>query len=468
MPFSGITLSLLNNYMKNYPSGIIVPDQYIWHSLWDLLRADLKKDAHRGEYVEILLRTTREFTGKAHTEDADVPLPPGTGFDKAYIPMRELIANAGITRQAQDAAVGGDASWGRVVDLALQDMQVDFNLLCELSAFNDGSGRLARVSAAADNGGVVTITCDNNYLDFGIENVQLIRKGLRIDIYQADGVTPRLLDQKVTSVTFGARNNGAATTGTFTVSHAPGHGIANGDVVYIRGRADYRTTGKYTAAVEGGLPIGLLGFVQNGTQYIETGPGTSVNMALFQGVDRTSIVGTAMRARMYTAADFASGGVAGVPDDWDLSVISDAISENYMSTGGKTNALLCSSQLAMAIQRRNKAESNITVNVSTTSNMNQTAAGAQYASQFLCPDGRVIPIHVCQTIPRNVLYGLTTEDIGMYTKGDFDYLRLTGDIWMKSPADRKTNFEAPYGGYVQLGAERCDRQWVIQDMKDNI
>jgi predicted amidohydrolase len=130
--------------------------------------------------------------------------------------------------------------------------------------------------------------------------------------------------------------------------------------------------------------------------------------------------------------------------------------------------LLCSAQLAMAIQRRNATENGITVNVGSTGGLQQNIAGSRYASSFIAPDGRIIPIKVDNTIPANVLYGLNTKDLVLFSRGDFDFLREYGDIWEPSRGDRKTNYEAPYGGYMQFAAERCDNCFVIQDMRTDI
>jgi hypothetical protein len=193
----------------------------------------------------------------------------------------------------------------------------------------------------------------------------------------------------------------------------------------------------------------------------------NVEMTTFQGLARTSY--PTLKSAVYTAGDF--GGTLATPADWDLSVISDAMNQINSNTGKWTNLLICSSQLALAIQRRNKAESSLQVTVSAPQPGEKAlaqTAGSVYANSFLRPDGAVIPIMVSKTIPRNVIYGLCTEDLRWFTKGNFGFLRLNGDIWDKSYNDRYANFEAPFGGYSNIGAERCDTSFRLQDMKDNI
>lgn len=455
--------------MKDYPSGIIVPEEFMWNSLYDTLKGGIKKDPHIGDNVDILIQTSRPFTGKGWGENIDIPYPDDMGFIKTQVPLYQVIANAGVTKQSLDRATGGDASWGRVVDRVLADQRTDFLWTMELSAAGAGTGALARVVSYTWDGGTttMTVTCDNTYTDFGWENVALLKKGMWVEIYDSTFATQRVDANsngtwQVASVTFGSRNNGAATTGTFTFVAADEIAeVVDNDVVFLAGaKSDGLGSSKYSPT--GALPMGLLGLVQGSGD----GYGGAADITTFQGLTRSSY--PTLLSTVYQASDFVSGASDGTPNDWDLSVVSDAISQVETSTGRKTTHLLCSSQLAMAIMRLNRSESSITVNVASTGAQNQSAVGSQYARQFLCPDGRLIPIVVSKTIPRNVLYGIDADAFRIYTKGDFDFLRLNGDIWDKSYNDRKANFEAPYGGYWQIGAERCDSSFCIQDMKDNL
>ncbi len=104
---------------------------------------------------------------------------------KQQIDLKEVIANAELTMQTRNRAVGGDTSWGRAVDMSIQHMYRRFYYGLELACLGNGSGALARVKSAAFANGVLTVTCDNTYTDFGIENVQLLQPGLKVDVYRA-------------------------------------------------------------------------------------------------------------------------------------------------------------------------------------------------------------------------------------------------------------------------------------------
>jgi hypothetical protein len=240
--------------------------------------------------------------------------------------------------------------------------------------------------------------------------------------------------------------------GSFTFAAASTLSIADNDIAYLYDSKDK-------------LPMGLLGIVQDGTSY-----SGAAQLSAFQNLNRADY--SSLRARMYKAQDFGLSSESpsnGTPTAWDLSVISDAIADVWRGGGkGKVDMLLCSANLAMAIMRRNRSESNITVNVSSTDRENQGAVGSMFANKFIAPDGRLIPIKVVETIPENVLYGLCLEDLSWYPFGDFDFIREYGDIWEPSRGDRKTNVEAPYGGFYNIGAERCDNCFVIQDMRTDI
>jgi len=453
MSFGGITLGDLNNYMKNYPSQKVVPNEIMGSPLLEALKENIDTEAFRGENIEILVKTRQPFTGKAHYEDADIPYPKDTAFVKQLIPLREVIVNAGLTRQAMMRATGGAASWGRIVDDVLRDQQIDFKWLLNLACMGNGTAALARVSTVANTSGITTVSCDNTYTDFGWENVALLKAGMQVEVRAADGTlrTPAG-GVEIESVSFGNRKNKAATHGSFSFAAASTLNIEDGDIVYLYDSKDK-------------LPMGLLGIVQDGVHY-----SGAAQVSTFQNLSRGDY--SSLRARIYQATDFglsSENPADGVPTGWDLSVISDAIADVWRGGGkGRVDMLLCSANLAMAIMRRNKAESNIVVNVSSTDQENQGAVGSMFANKFIAPDGRLIPIKVVETIPENCLYGLCLDDLNWFPFGDFDFVREYGEIWEPSRGDRKTNVEAPYGGFYNIGAERCDNCFVIQDIRTDI
>lgn len=493
-----INLTTLNNFMKDFPSGIIVPEMFLWNDLYDLLKANCKKDVFEGNNVEILIRTTDPFTFTAFGENIDIPYGDTLGYTKMRIPLKEVIATASVTKQMMDRATGGSSSWAPVMPEVLNARKQDFLWGMEHCAIGDGTGRLGRVSDSTNSGTTLTVTCDNTYTDFGWENVALIKKGMWIEAYDAGGA--RIADTsdgvvtststnswKVTAVTFGDRANSTATTGTFTITatnaatiDALGGGtnvFDDGAIIYLAGTKsnqsaahdDVGSTARYQStmgtATYTTLPMGLVGIVQTASGSNTYSDGAiATTLTTFQGLTRSTY--TTLNAQMYDGDDL--GGTEGTPADWTLSVITDAINRIYRDTGGKVDALICSTEMAIALANQSATEGGYVVNVSTTGEFDQPAPGTRYAKSFYSPHNELIPVKVMRTCPANVLYGITTEDLIWYTKGDFDDLKLTGDVWMLSPNQRKAIFEAPFGGYSQIGAKRCDRMFCIQDMKNNV
>jgi len=497
-----INLTTLNRFMRDFPSGIIVPELFLWNNLYELFKAGVSKDQHIGNNVEILMETATPFTFTAAGEGIDLAHGDPLGFVKMNIPLKEVQVTAEITKQMMDRATGGNASWGPILPRILTARDRDFLWGMELCAFGDGTGRLARIASSSYSGTTMTATSDSTYTDFGIENVQLLKKGMWIEAYDqvglkiadtADGVPTATSTNfwKVTAVTFGDRANSTATTGTFTFecSNDLDSGtnatrcFDDGTVIYIAGTRsnataasdDVGSTARYEVTymeaainVYTSLPMGLLGIVQIGGETIVSGAYTdeTINCSLdtFQGLARASY--PALNAKIWDGRDF--GGSQGTPADWTLSAITDAMVERYQETGKWVTALVCNPKMAIALANQNATESAFTITAKSTGAFNQPVAGTRFATEFYSPEGKLIPIQTSPTIPANCVYGLCLEDMRWFTKGDFAPLKLLGDEWMFSPNQRKAVFEAPYGGYSQLGAVRCDSHFLIQDLKTNV
>lgn len=459
MPQTPILITDLNNFMKNYPSGIIEwnvnPKLNI--GLYDLLSGEINQTAFQaGEYYEFLIKTKQPYTARGFGENIDLPLPRSTAYEMAKIALKEMIVTAGVSKQARDKATGGTASWGNIVADAIDMMHTDFKTLLAIAALGDGSGKLARIKAStshANTGATVEGivydytpigTADNTYLDFGWDNVLMMKPNMLVDIYRGSAL--QVEKALVVSVTPGLRNNGAAADGSFTLYTVGDYTPTDNDVIYLHGC--YAT----------GLPMGLTGLVTDNSIF---GAGTTT----FQTLTRASYA--SLLSPCYDATDFAAG-AAGTPDVWDLSVITDAITQTFNNTGKTVDALLVNASLALCMSRLNKSNDMIVSVASQSAGYSAPVAGAQIAKTFIGPNGEMIPIKCDPTIPPNVLFGLCTDDLAMYTKGNFDFLREYGEIWEPARDSRKTNYEAPYGGYLQLGAKRCDTSFILMDLKTNL
>jgi hypothetical protein len=504
----GIGIAELNYYMKNTRRTTLVPADYFWHSLYDALKANVNKTRFVGDLAEITMQTSHPFTYQGFDSTVQIPSPKGVGFIKQYIPLKRAIANAGITGDALRKASTSDSSFGSAVELALAEQKRDFLWGRELDMMGDGTGRLARVVSASAGSAAVTITCDNTYADFGVENVALIKVGQWVEIYNATGSqasdASAVTKWVVTAVSFGNRDNSTATTGTFTISCTAGQestiaAFANNGAIVFRagtmslGLSDSAGAGSFSGAAAStakcyeitnplgsvdvgvSLPMGLLGLCQNATYSPYSDGSIDCTMDVFQGLARSSYatlntpIYRLVSGSYIPTATYSQGGT---PGDWSLSVVSDAMNEVDTTSGGFPDIGVMSSKMAMALTRKQKSEGGTVISVPTSEQLYwQKVTGGTYAKWFERPDGKWIPIQVSNTVPDNVQYWLRLEDIEwekMPTASDeFDFLRLTGDIWSYM-GDRYDAFEAPGGCYTNLGAVRCDRHVVIQDMRTDV
>lgn len=455
----------LNNYMRNTEDRRILANQIPDVAFYRMFAKNFNNNEFVGNNVEILLKTKRSMRGKAHGENLDLPSPGAVEYQKMLWPLAELITTAGVTKQAIDRATGGQASWGNIVEDALDDLDLDFEYLKCISAYGTGKGILGIVGdgstgdPAVESGGIVTVKVDSTYTDTGVENVAHMREGMLVEVYSADGNTKRTANGgvEVLSVTFGNRKNGVPTYGTFTFAAANDCSIADGDIVYIHGAK--------SEALTRPLPTGLMYWLQDGTHF-----NAAIRESQHYGLNRASY--GALRARIYQAQDFGLASETpadGTPTFWGASVISDAIMDVKRGSGrGKVDSLMMCSDMGMCLSRINRTDSNIQVVVNTTKAQDQAVVPVQLPSTFIAPDGTAIPIEYDEMLPNNCIVGITTKDGQMHQKGSFDFLREYGEVWEPSRGDRKTNYEAPYGGYLQFTTDRCDNHFMIQDLRSDL
>jgi len=451
-------LSDLEYYSRDYVSGRIVTNENLDVKLFDALKGVMQEGKFIGGNVDILLRTTQPYTAQAHTEDADIPYPGTVAFVKMQVPLKEVIVNAGLTLQARDRATGGLASWGRIVEEVLDDQQIDLKNLLRCACMSNGTGIIAVAHGSATGAGSVgdpyVIALENTYTTLGIENAALCQVGMKIDVYAANLTTKLISGGEITARTFGNRANGAATNGSISVVGTLLTGaLADSDVIVPTNSLNL-------------LPMGLVGLIQDGTHYTAS----QGRLTTFQTQTRTSY--SALKALVWQATDFGLASESpsdGTPTVWSIGSIDDIFTTIETGTGRKQpNLLMCGKNLAKTIDRRSKEENNITVTVSTVQARVQPAAGSRYATEYIAPDGRRVPIKIDNAIPDNVLYGLCLDDLNFYPFGKWDFLREYGDIWEPARGGRKTNYEAPFHGYYNIGADRVDNCFVMQDMRTDL
>ncbi len=466
-----IGLTELEYYTRSIPreNYRITVDKILDVGLFDACKGQFTQlPFNAGDNIDFLIKTSTPLRGKAHGEGLseatrpDVPEAGSPGFIRMQIPLMELIDNCGITRQALKLAAGTPASWGSAVDMAISDMlKVSFRETLRYCMIGTGTGLLGRVSAASANGGVATITQDNNYTEMGWDNTQMMQPGMKIEIYASDKTTARsaAAGVEVTSVTFGNRKNAAigGTVGTFTYTGAVTN-IVDGDLVYRYGAiSDGLGSGKP-------FPRGLFYMLQDGVHLTES---AFIETSYF-GLTRSTY--SSLQGHIYQGDDYSDTGSAGTPGDWDLSTLVDIMLDIKRGTGkGEVDCVMTNSKLAACIGRLNKSENQVQVVVNTTSaSVDQSVALPRIPKTVSGPNGEPVRLIVDEAVPNNSAILFDSRNLFMYQKDEFDFLRLDGGIWQHEMSTRHTDFEAPYGGFLTLVAERCDNMALAQDLADNI
>jgi len=482
---AAVTLTDLNNFMRDFPSLKIRPDALFVGTLYDALKATVKTERYVGDKYDMLVQTHTNMSGQAFARGVSIPASPAApAWVKLSTKYAEMVANTGVTSQDLRDASGGNASWEKLSLRLLLDLRKkDFKNLTEHCSIGDGSGRLARCAGGATYAAgppkLVTLLVDNTYDDWGWENAALVQKDMWVEAYRADGTTqvaetasPYATSWKVNHVHFGDRANGVAVTPSSTVAAIVievAEDISalfnDGAIIYRKGTrslaktiSDAAGTALFDAYTI--LPMGLTGLVGDGSH--------QKYLTKFQNQTRATY--DIQNAGIYGAPDFASG-AHGVPDTFDLSDITGIMNTQEQTSGKWVSDLFCSVELAMCLHRLNRSESGVNVVVSNTAGQNQAIVGSEIAKQFIRPDGKPIPIHVSRTIPKNCLYGICAEDLFWLVDEAFDFMgpRLgLGGPWIKTMADRLADFEAPFGGESQVAAEACNAHFLIMDLKDNL
>jgi hypothetical protein len=465
MAYEGTDLAALNYFLRNtmLEPGLIQPDTIINSPLLRALESRLIRAQFRGKNAELEVLTAMALTGGPSTDESTIRYAGEDTYSTGYAPMRRLEVNVGSTMGAIHASAnaGTDGSWGKVILEKLKHRKIDWDLTLDQVLMGNGSGVRGVVLSSSYNGGTLTITLDNTYRETGWENTAMLRKGQRVEIYHAGIVTDGAgaTNFPITAVTFGNRDNGAATTGTIaiTVGSDISASCVDNDLIYIRGGISLGVTLPE--------PMGIIAHLQgNGDSYA----GTSA-LATYQAFTRANL--SSMKALVWDAADFASGGVGGTPDDWELRNLAQFVNEIRRGSGQDgPDLMLVSSQMAQTLADKNRQNQGVNIAVRTMQNAGEQqkmVIGVEYASTFRT-GGQDIEIAVADTVPDNVIHFIRKEDFRWMQRspGFYNYASdlNMGDVWMPSKGDRYNAIEAPFGGEMQIMAHRCDRSGTIQDL----
>ena len=450
MPFTGFkVLSDLENFMRDYDYPRFEADKIDHIAVFSTLKNMVDSDSFRGgDEMKWPIRVSDQLVARAHTELAEIPEPGAAAYKNMSVNIKQIIVNAGITQEALETATGGENSFGVVVDEAVNMMFRDWDTLLTQISLGDGTGRLAKTKGSggdvAQADGKYTLICTNTYNDFGWDNTSRIRVGQKVDVY--DGATQKVFGATVLSKTSTKRNNaGGIIENTVVLQSNSGSDVAvpQGSTIYVYGSKDK-------------LPMGLLGILNTGSAF-------GVSAATFQGLSRTDY--NIFKTPLYNATHLVSGGVAGTPCIWDLNDLTGILIEVEENSGKIPTHLLCHPNMSRAINRMNNANTQIVV-----SRVNdvQPAVGDMMAHTFMYDQGKTLSIVTDHNIPENVIYGICAPDLVVWSRGKFDFVRAYGTVWEPSRGSRVLTFEAPYKGWLQMGAWRTNTSFVVSDLRTNL
>jgi hypothetical protein len=466
--------TLLDNFTKELYSGIITDENMIDVPLFEALKSNVDRASFdTNGNVKILIQTGRGRNARGLVDGGNLPDAQASSYVEQTVPVQRILAVAGLTEKTKKLLTGGSASWGPIVRRTLDDMILDFKYMQNIAAHSNGRGCLASVASSSYNATagpgstpLLTITCDNEYWDTGIENTSIIQKDMWIKIWDSDangfaadsgGAT----EFKVVSVAPGKRSSStwAATTGTVSVTVASdiNANCADGDFLFIGGAADDGTVGN------GNLPMGLTGIIaNNNTGTYDDDLIAPFTTATFQGLARASY--PSLCADIWHASDFSSDSDHTPSENWDLSVLSDAMDE-VDNDGGKTRLIRCHPEMARCLYRLSQSNNSVNVTVNTSPEAgNQKVVGDRRPKYMLDINGDEMPIITDKYMARYAIEGIDTSVLRWHPVGNADFRKDFGDIWGPTRGGRATTIEAGYEWWYELSSERCDWHWRVNDL----
>jgi hypothetical protein len=509
------SLEALNYYTRTLPDEkrTISLDRKLDIGLFEELSPNLQKSGFTpSDKIEFRIKTAIPLRGGPFGENIDLPTGGTPAFTDVTVPLREVMDVATITKQALERATGMPGSWGSAVDDAQNDMvNTSFKELLQYCAVGNGSGFLGKIHSAVacsdaagteGAGNYIKFYLDNDYATCGFDGAHLCQVGMSVEVADSTGATYTVTDWStcgghdlarlvITNIVRKPRQNQAftavdntdadyiicacySTAGALTSSATLQGGVSDGDLLYRYGSISLGIDTTYYTP----FPRGLFYFLNGGhngagAQLLTAQCGSSSTAIYTAYCGKTRLSYPSLMARIYQGGQsgYLSGsGTAGTPETWDLSDVTDAMIAIEEGTGkGKVNLLMMNKQMGLCLGRKTKTENSTIVMVGNTSAANaQAVALPRIPKTIEGPDGQPVKVIINKMWPNNSIGMFDTRDIVLAQKGSFDYLNLYGGAWGPTKNDRKANFEAFYGGMMQMYAYRLDNMALMQDLADNI
>lgn len=492
------TPTLLDDITKNIYESRKLDFQRPQNDLFDVLNAKSKQVSlnSEGMYVTFIQDSwgSSVVPGGRNTTLADGDY--SLDMMKIAVGIKQYYANAELTAHDMDfeGNGGGTIQNINVVSDSLDKMLEDIKWARSCWAFGNGTGQLATVSVGSGDtsqtltvGTDVTIKCGNSYLDLGIDGAKFLMKGKLLDIYGSDGVTYKGTVLVTSIKRFRVR--GAGTDyfiGKVIKQTTTASTLANNDKIFGKGWNERDANGN---RVRDDIMMGIRNIINPALPEINAFgvDATAVFQNLQRGAEFTPIRTIARNtpdAEIYRSqlwrSNAAGTDIAAVDSsnystfngstliDWDLGTIREIL-ENVdfdSKNSGKVDTLFMNSAMANMFFKVSKDKITITETEAQAESTAERGFDVKRAKQFIREDGTVVTFHISNWMMNNEIMGLCSGDLFMLNGPAAHFLNRNGGTWEPTYANNKDNFQAPYKGFGNFGAYRCDKCFWIQGLKD--
>lgn len=217
MPTTPLALSMVQDALKTY---YLPGVSYQLNEAASPFLAKVENSSENvvGKEIVLAMRYGRQGGIGNRADDGDLPTPNSRKTKQAKWDTKNIFARFQITDKTIKASKTSAGAFSNLLEQEVSDCETDAKYDLSRQSMNDGTGKLATLTAV-------------NGLNLTVDSTRYLCEGMLIDIYTAD--TLDTSKAEITSV------NDA--TGVITVSSATGAAV--GDELYVNGNKGLELTG---------------------------------------------------------------------------------------------------------------------------------------------------------------------------------------------------------------------------------
>lgn len=500
------TQTLLDDITANIYNKRILDFQQPQNDLLDVLRtkSETVQCNTEGKYVT----TIKDSWGSSVIPGGvNATLPDGDyslDVSKISLGILQYYANAELTAHDMEFLGGGATLHNiNVVSDSLDKMLQDIKWAQSCWAFGNGTGQLCTAYVASTATGdrlqlnqTVNFDLSNTYLDLGIDGAKWLLTGKLLDVYDPTGTTKKatvlvkhITRQRIRRTVNPVKDSFRAYVVWTTDTSGSTVRITDGDRIYGRGWHDsgrdnvmqgIRQIVNPVIALDASAPtVGLWNIdptspFQNHhrgseLQNIRTINRNTDDAEIFRSqLWRSNSDGTSF-GRVTNTTELTSTYPGTGLCDWDLGTIRQVLDSVDFDNknSAKVDTLFMNSAMANMFWKISKDKITITETSAQAEISSQRGFDITRAKQFIREDGTPVTIHVTPWINNNEILGMSSNDMFILEGPAAHFLsRNGGGVWEPTYMNNKDNWQAPYKGFINMGAYRCDKCFWIQGLKD--